>query len=182
MNRQYTRTDFLRMIDQVRAAFDRPALTTDIIVGFPGESDAEFLQTLDVVDHAGFIHVHAFPYSPRPDTAAARWTKLFVPGAVANERLNLLRSRADDFSLRFRKQFVGQAVEVLVEREGPGTVTAVTPPHGRSERYFDVHFDHAGVRPGDFARVRVDEVTPRRTHGTCLSVDRPTRRAAGGVA
>jgi MiaB/RimO family radical SAM methylthiotransferase len=182
MNRQYTRADFLHMVDRVRATFDRPALTTDVIVAFPGETDAEFLRTLEVVDHAGFIHVHAFPYSPRPDTAAARWTKQFVPGAVANERLNLLRSRADDFSLRFRKQFVGQAVEVLVEREGPDTDAAVTSPHGRSERYFDVHFDHPGVLPGDFARVRVDEVTPRRTHGTCLSLDRPTRRAAGGVA
>jgi tRNA A37 methylthiotransferase MiaB len=72
MNRQYTRDDFVRMIDAVNAAFDRPALTTDIIVGFPGESDAEFSRTLDLVDRARFIHIHAFSYSPRPRTAAAR--------------------------------------------------------------------------------------------------------------
>src|SRR5439155_12579287 len=73
MNRQYTRDDFLRMIEQVHNAFDRPAITTDIIVGFPGESEDEFAQTLDVVDRVRFIHTHAFSFSPRPGTAAARW-------------------------------------------------------------------------------------------------------------
>jgi tRNA A37 methylthiotransferase MiaB len=166
------------MIDRVRATFDRPALTTDVIVAFPGETDAEFLRTLEVVDHAGFIHVHAFPYSPRPSTAAARWTTQFVPGPVANERITQLRTRSDDFSLRFRKQFVGETVEVLVERDGPDTTAVVASPHGRSERYFDVHFDRAAVLPGDFARVRIDRVTPQRTHGSCVSLDRPPRRTA----
>ncbi|MDB5303656.1 MAG: mtaB, partial [Phycisphaerales bacterium] len=78
MNRQYTRDDFLRMVDRVNNAFDRPALTTDVVAGFPGESDEEFNRTLEVVEAARFIHVHAFPYSPRPGTAAARWTKQFV--------------------------------------------------------------------------------------------------------
>ena len=81
MNRQYTRDDFLRMVDACSAAFDRPALTTDVIVGFPGETDAEFERTLEVVDHARFIHVHAFSFSPRPGTAAARWTRRFRPRA-----------------------------------------------------------------------------------------------------
>ncbi|HSU66751.1 MAG TPA: radical SAM protein, partial [Tepidisphaeraceae bacterium] len=88
MNRQYRRDDFLRMIDQVREAFDRPALTTDIIVGFPGESDAEFERTVEVVEHSRFIHVHAFPFSPRPGTAAARWKDQFVHGPAVNERIS----------------------------------------------------------------------------------------------
>ena len=184
MNRQYTRDDFLRMIDRVCSAFDRPALTTDVIVAFPGETDADFRRTLDVVDHAGFIHVHAFPFSPRPQTAAARWTNDFIPAPVAQERMRQLQSRADAFSLRFRQQFIGQTVELLVERDAhaPDPAAPLASPHGRSERYFDVHFDHPSARPGDFARVRVDRVTPQRTHGTCLSLERPIPSAAPGHA
>ena len=117
MNRQYSRDDFLRMIERVKAAFDRPALTTDIVVGFPGETDAEFERTAEVVHAAGFIHVHAFPYSPRPGTAAARWTKQFVRGPVVNERIEALRAIAADQSFAFRSSFLGQTVEVIIERD-----------------------------------------------------------------
>jgi MiaB/RimO family radical SAM methylthiotransferase len=181
MNRQYRRDEFLRMLDRVRGAFDRPALTTDVIVAFPGETDDEFERTVEVVDHAGFVHVHAFPFSPRPGTAAARWTGQSVPGTAANERLSRLRDRAEHHGLAFRRQFVGEVVEVLVERDDRRVAANHIHPahrHGRCERYFDVHFDAPDARPGDFARVRVDRVTPGRTHGTCLSVE----RVAGGVA
>jgi len=116
MNRQYTRDDFLRIVDRIFQAFDRPALTTDIIAGFPGETDTEFQKTLDVVDHARFIHIHAFPFSPRPGTAAARWQGDFVRGPVVGQRIDALRERAAEFSLVFRSTFVGQAVQLLVER------------------------------------------------------------------
>ena len=178
MNRQYTRDDFLRMLDRVHIAFDRPALTTDVIVGFPGEADADFDRTVEVVDRAGFIHVHAFPFSPRPGTAAARWTRRFVRGPVVNERVVLLQRRADEHGFAFRRRFVGEVVEVLVERDDGRRDDSNRISHGRCERYFDVHFEAPAVRPGDFVRVRVNDVTPRRTHGTCLSVERP----AGGVA
>src|SRR5260221_13187459 len=102
MNRQYTRGDFLDMVDRLRDVFDRPALTTDIVVGFPGEDDAEFEETADVVRRAGFIHVHAFPYSPRPGTAAARWTEQFIHGPVVNWRIEHLQSLATSQSVRFR--------------------------------------------------------------------------------
>jgi threonylcarbamoyladenosine tRNA methylthiotransferase MtaB len=174
MNRQYGRDDFLRMVDRVRGVYDEPALTTDIIVGFPGETEREFERTVDVVEYAKFIHVHAFPYSVRPGTAAARW-KGRINGQVVGERIALLRERAAVHSLDFRGRFTGRMVEVLVEQghesEGPRR-------HGRCERYFDVEFIGADVRPGDFARVRVDQVTAERTLGTCLSVERPPRGVA----
>ncbi len=114
MNRQYTRDDYLRMLDRVDTAFDRPALTTDIIVGFPGETDHEFEQTLQVVDRARFIHIHAFGFSPRPGTAAARWRGDFVHGSVINGRIHALQERAGQFSHAFRGQFVGQTAQLLV--------------------------------------------------------------------
>jgi len=167
MNRQYTREDFLVMVERVNEAFDRPALTTDIIVGFPGETDEEFERTLEVVERAKFIHVHAFSYSARPRTAAARWEKDFVRGPVVNERLNLLRRRAGEHSVAYRRQFLNEAVEILVERPGGKDVGI---QHGRCERYFDVHFEADEVLTGRAVKVRVDRVTPARTHGTVLEV------------
>jgi threonylcarbamoyladenosine tRNA methylthiotransferase MtaB len=160
MNRQYTRDDFLRMIERVNNAFDRPAITTDIIVGFPGETDDEFAHTLDVVDASKFIHIHAFRFSPRPGTAAARWTADVVHGPVVNERIDTLRARAAEHSYSFRRSFVGETARILVEQG--------QPRHGRCERYFDVHVDDEDVRPGDFLDVRIDRVTPTRTFGSSL--------------
>ena len=164
MNRQYARGDFLRMLDRVNQAFHRPALTTDVIVGFPGETDAEFQQTMDVVQAARFIHVHAFPYSPRPGTAAARWTNDFVPGSLVKLRMDRLRRQADDQSFAFRCDFAGREVEVIVEHDQPQAPFR----HGRSERYFPVYFESATANPGDAVRVRIDRVTPARTFGTAL--------------
>lgn len=175
MNRQYGRDDFLRMVDRVRVAFDRPALTTDVIVGFPGETADEFRRTVEVVDHAGFIHVHAFHFSPRPGTAAARWQKNFVRGPVLNDRIDLLRATAERHSLTFRQSFVGQDVELLVEHEkadeyrpaiGEVTPDLPTKRHGRSERYFAVSFEDPTAQPGDFVRVRIDEASVTHTFGT----------------
>lgn len=165
MNRQYTRDDFLRLVELVGEAFDRPALTTDIICGFPGETDAEFAQTLDVVDRARFIHIHAFTFSPRQGTAAARWRVGLVPPAVANARIHELRRRAAGASLAYRRGFVGQTVEVLVERDTSGAADR----HGRCPRYFSVHFAPVGpVGTGDAVRVRIDQADETETRGTML--------------
>jgi len=165
MNRQYRKDDFLSLVERISGAFDRPALTTDIIVGFPGESAEQFQHTLDAAHAARFIHIHAFPYSPRPGTAAARWKEDFVPGSIANDRIRQLTQLSRTFSYEFRQRFVGSEVEVIVEG---GFAPAETPGHrrGRCERYFAVEFNGDGLKPGDVARVRVDEVTLDRTFGT----------------
>jgi MiaB/RimO family radical SAM methylthiotransferase len=168
MNRQYTRGDFLDMVERVNAAFDRPALTTDIIVGFPGEDEQAFSETVDVVRRAGFIHVHAFSFSPRPGTAAARWVRDFVRGPVVNERIETLNAIAAGNSLAFRRSFLGQTATVLVEREKPHPAIPAHLRHGRCERYFPVSFDRPESQPGDFVTVRIDAVRPDATYGTCL--------------
>jgi MiaB/RimO family radical SAM methylthiotransferase len=175
MNRQYTREAFLDMVDRVRDAFDRPALTTDIIVGFPGETDAEFERTLEVAGHCRFIHIHAFPFSPRPGTAAARWTARRVPGAIVNERIERLRELSEGYSLEFRGQFIGEIAEVLVERgKGDGVAADSTTTdssacrRGRGERYFPVEFNDSSARPGDFMRVKIDRLDGEKTFGTVV--------------
>ena len=169
MNRQYRRDAFLRMVDEVNAAFDRPALTTDVIVGFPGESDAEFEQTVDVANKARFIHIHAFPFSPRPGTAAARWDRQFVRGPVVNQRIERLREIAQECSYAFRSQFVGEWAEVVVEQ--PGSAELETGVRGgRCERYFRICFDGPSLRPGELVRVQIQRVTRSRTHGVASAL------------
>jgi tRNA A37 methylthiotransferase MiaB len=166
MNRQYSRGQFLEMVGMVRQSFDRPAITTDIIVAFPGETEDDFAQTLDVVDLANFIHIHAFPFSPRPRTAAARWEHEFVSSTIASQRIRQLEARALHQSFTYRQHFVGQTVELIVERQANPSPTQ----HGRCQRYFDVHFDHADPLCGRIVRARIERVTPTRTHGSLLSI------------
>ena len=172
MNRQYVREDFLRMLDRVQRAYDRPAITTDIIAGFPGETDDDFAATLDLVDRARFIHVHAFPFSPRPRTAAARWGDDFVEPPVARQRIEKLQAHARAHSFDFRKSFVGETVELIVERSH----TRDTIQHGRCPRYFDVQFSHAEPLCGRIVRVRIDRVTTTRTHGSLIDIEPETFR------
>jgi threonylcarbamoyladenosine tRNA methylthiotransferase MtaB len=171
MNRQYTRDDYLRLVDRVMTAWHRVALTTDIIVGFPGESNSCFEQTLDIVERARFIHIHAFPFSPRPGTAAARWQSDFIRGPVVGQRLNKLHQLASQYSHQFRTSFIGQTVEVLTERNRSDDFSSVR--HGRCERYFDVQFYAQSARPGDLIRIRVDRATPTATFGTLEAAEAP---------
>jgi threonylcarbamoyladenosine tRNA methylthiotransferase MtaB len=169
MNRQYTQSDFLDMISMVKESFDRPALTTDIICGFPGETETDFEQTLHVVDQTGFIHIHAFPYSPRPQTAAARWQREFVTPDVVNQRIRILQDRAQAYSLEFRKSFLDQIVTVLVERDQNRSEFRPGFRHGRTERYFEVHFETSRpVQTGALVPIRVESITPGRTYGRVL--------------
>jgi threonylcarbamoyladenosine tRNA methylthiotransferase MtaB len=171
MNRQYRSDDFRRMIDRVRNTFDRPALTTDVIVGFPGEGETEFAQTLETVRHAGFIHVHGFPYSPRPGTAAARWQDQYISGKIANQRIAILNDLAREQSLEFRRQFIGSTVEVIVEGNRG---TESTRCHGRCERYFPVEFDSDTARPGDAVRLVIHSTNEARTLGRPVGANRPS--------
>lgn len=161
MNRQYTRDDFCRLVDRLRDTFDRPALTTDVVAGFPGEDDGDFADTLSLTDHAGFIHVHAFPYSPRPGTAAARWTDEAIPQRLATDRVKALTDRAAEHSLAFRRSFVGQEATVIIER---GT-SAAGHRHGRCERYFDIELPGVTPDAGDLVKVVITEVSGTRTAG-----------------
>lgn len=181
MNRQYTIDAFVDMVDRVRAVLDRPAISTDIIVGFPGEDEGDFQASLDVARHAELCKIHAFPFSPRDKTAAARWQKDFVHPTVVRERMHRLADVERECSLSFRRRFVGDVERVIVEKSQPfdGPPSAWPPVfHGRADRYFEVHFEtpgpHSGpghaddIRPGDLVTVRIDRATPTRTHGTLL--------------
>lgn len=176
MRRSYRRDRYLGIIDKVRAAMPDAAITTDIIVGFPGETDADFEQTLEVVRESGFASAYTFQYSKRPGTPAAEMPGQ-VPADVVRERYERLTALVEELAWSQNRAFVGRDVEVLVAA-GDGRKDEQT--HRLSGRARDnrlVHFavpDHEPApRPGDLVTVRVSHAAPHhliadsaRTGGT----------------
>jgi tRNA-2-methylthio-N6-dimethylallyladenosine synthase len=161
MRRSYRSERFLRIVADVRAAMPDAAISTDIIVGFPGETDADFEATLDVVRAARFAQAFTFQYSPRPGTPAATMAGQLLK-SVVQERYQRLVAVQEEISWELGRELVGHTVEVLVS-EGEGRKDAAT--HRRSGRARDgrlVHFDPGSttVRPGDVVQVAVTYAAP----------------------
>jgi len=142
MGRQYTLRQFLKAVDRAYRYLDRPAITTDVIVGFPGETDEDFQRTCRIAEQVGFLKMHVFGFSPKPGTAAARWGRMFVPGRIVKERIRALLALEEDLSQRFRRQFVGETERIIPEppdrRAEPYAETGQVELHGRADRYFPV--------------------------------------------
>ena len=117
MNRKHTASDYLRLVARIRAARPDIALSTDIIVGFPGETEADFAATLEVVEHVGFAQAYSFKYSPRPGTPGAAMADQ-VPDGVQVDRLHRLQELLDCQQAGFNSACVGKVIPVLFEREG----------------------------------------------------------------
>lgn len=117
MNRKHTAEDYVRLVEKIRAARPDIALSTDMIVGFPGETDADFEETLDLVKHIGFAQSYSFKYSSRPGTPAANMEDQ-VPDALKSERLTRLQYVLTNQQDRFNAGTVGQIMPVLFERTG----------------------------------------------------------------
>jgi tRNA-2-methylthio-N6-dimethylallyladenosine synthase len=160
MRRSYRSQRYLGIIDRVRAAMPDAAITTDIIVGFPGETEEDFQATLDVVAAARFSGAFTFQYSKRPGTPAAVLEEQ-VPKAVVQERYDRLVVLQEDISWQLNKELVGRTVEVLVST-GEGRKDADT--HRMSGRGRDgrlVHFTPTGhIRPGDVVEVAITYAAP----------------------
>jgi len=161
MRRRYDSAAYLERIRTVRAACPDIALSTDIIVGFPGETRADFERTLAVVAEVEYDLMFSFKYSPRPGTAAAGW-KDDVPAAEKASRLAELQSMQDAITKRRMQRFQGRIEEVLVE--GPsksGKKDHIFEIMGRTRTNYIVNFrvDGAAVpRPGQLVNVRIDGV------------------------
>ncbi|MBJ6120576.1 tRNA (N6-isopentenyl adenosine(37)-C2)-methylthiotransferase MiaB [Sphingomonas mollis] len=128
MNRSHGRDDYLRLMDRVRAVRPDIALSGDFIVGFPGETEADFADTLSLVDAMGYAQAFSFKYSPRPGTPAATMTDE-VPEAVMDERLQRLQAALGRDQQAFNRASVGRTCTVLVERRGklPGQMLGKSP-------------------------------------------------------
>jgi len=166
MNRAHDVESYLRLLDQVRAARPDIALSGDYIVGFPGESDAEFEETLAVIRAVGHAQAFTFKYSPRPGTPAATMDDQIAPD-VMDDRLQRLQALIGEQQLAFNRATIGRTCEVLIERNGklPGQML------GKSPWLQSVLID--GGEIGDLIEVEIVQAGPQSMHG-----ERPRRAAA----
>ena len=154
MNRSHTAESYLRVLDQVRAARPDIALSGDFIVGFPGETDAEFEDTLKLVEQVGYAQCFSFKYSPRPGTPAATMDDQ-VPAEVRDERLQRLQAALNASQLAFNQASVGKRCTVLVERRGKHEGQWL----GKSPWLQSVHFT-GEAEIGDLVEVELTEAGP----------------------
>lgn len=153
MNRRYTVEKYLQIVEEVRSKIPNIALTTDLIVGFPGETDEDFEQTLDLVRKVEYDSAFTFIYSPRPGTPAAKRSDQ-IPEDVKKERIYRLIDLQNEISLKKNQALVGQVEEVLIEGKGkePGLLV------GRTRTNKIVTFPSTDEHLiGQFARVRIIE-------------------------
>ena len=165
MNRRHGADEYRRTIDTLRAARPDIALSSDFIVGFPGEGDDDFAATLDLVRTVGFAQAFSFKYSPRPGTPAAMRDDQ-VPEPVKTERLAALQAVLSEQQGRFNAEFVGRAVDVLFEKRGryPGQLA------GRSPWLQPVHAAAPATLLGSVATVRVAASEPNSLAGVLREV------------
>jgi threonylcarbamoyladenosine tRNA methylthiotransferase MtaB len=142
MCRQYRRADILEKIGLIKRRLDRPAITCDLIVGFPGETDEDFEQTVMLARQAGFAKMHIFNFSPRLDTAAANIRPAVKP-AVAKKRSQILQKLDAELGFQFRQQFEGCEEIILTETVNGSTSSPQDGSvSGRCRRYFYVQIEN----------------------------------------
>jgi tRNA-2-methylthio-N6-dimethylallyladenosine synthase len=163
MNRQHTADDYRRLAGRIRDARPDIALSSDFIVGFPGESDKDFAATLQLVRDVGYAGAFSFKYSPRPGTPAAAARKQ-IPADVKDARLQALNALLLEQQEMFKQGCNGGTMDVLFEKPGRQAGQAV----GRSPYLQSVHVEGAGHMIGTLHRVRIDGIYPNSLKGSLV--------------
>ena len=167
MKRTYDRSRYMDRVAQIREHLPDCGLSTDIIVGFPGETEADFAETLEVTEEVGFDAAFTFVFSPRRGTAAADYADQ-VPHAVKRERMQVLVELVQRRAHEQAERFIGRRLEVLVE--GPSRTDA-TRLRGRSSHNKTVNFDGVAA-PGELTSVEITSATPKTLAGHELLLSR----------
>jgi len=168
MRRKYTTAEFYEKMVRVREALPGVALTTDVIVGFPGETEEQFQNGYDFIKKIGFAELHVFPYSMRTGTPAARMPDQ-VPEEVKRDRVAKLLELNQELTLSYAQQFVGDVLEVIPERsykEDPNSGLLM----GYSDNYLNVVFPGTEEMIGKVCKVRLDKAGSEYCQGTFVRV------------
>lgn len=158
MNRKYTREEYIEKVDLIREFYPDAGITTDIIVGFPGETDEEFNETLDLVKQVRFSKIHIFKYSIRKGTKAATM-KDQIDGNVKNERSKILSDLEKTLRLEFMEKMLGRTLKVLVEREIDGIY------YGHTTNYLEVGIKASDIETNQIVDVIINEVSYENLFG-----------------
>ncbi len=181
MRRSYRRDRFLTILSDVRRSIPHASITTDIIVGFPGETEADFAATLDVVERARFTAAFTFQYSARPGTPAASMADQ-VPKAVVQHRFDRLVGTLERISLQENERLIGSSAEVLVNAGEGRKDSRTRRMTGRARDGRLIHFSGAAeARPGDCVTVQVQSAAPHHLTGRAMSI-RATRAGDAWLA
>jgi len=164
MNRRHTAVQYCRTVQRLRRARPDLALSSDFIVGFPGESAADFTATLDLVRDIGFAQAFSFKYSPRPGTPAASAADQ-VPEPLKAERLLTLQALLQEQQRAFNRSAVGRVLPVLFEKPGRHDGQLV----GRSPYLQSVHAEAGAERVGEIVPVRISAAQPNSLAGVVVS-------------
>lgn len=163
MNRTYTKSEFLNLIDQTRRLIPNVALSTDVIVGFSSETDQEFQDTMDVMAQVKFDSAFMFKYSERQQTIAQRKHPDNVPDAIKTERIVALNELQKDISLKKYEAYVGSTQQILIE--GEGTKKSTDQFLGRTDSNKTVLIPTGDYRQGQLLDVRITRATPHALYG-----------------
>ena len=173
MHRGYTADRYIEKVDAARRHIPDLALSTDIIVGFPGETDLDFERTLEVAAEVKFDNAYTFVFSPRPGTEAAELVEYSVPAKISAERMERLRRVIERTSLKGNESRIGHDEEVIVEGQSKRNSEMLT---GRTRHNRLVHFPaQRKIRPGSYAQVRVTEARTFNLVGELLEVTAPAK-------
>jgi tRNA-2-methylthio-N6-dimethylallyladenosine synthase len=161
----------LRIINRVRTIIPDSTITTDLIVGFPGESEEDFQATLDICAELKFLAAYSFKYSKRPGTPAASMPDQ-VPEEIVSERYDRLHALLNQTSLEVNQAVLGKELEVLTDIENGRA-------QGKSRDFRLVHFElNKSARPGDIANVKITDAKPHFIFGSLMNI----RETRGGLA
>ena len=165
MNRTYTKEKYLLVAEKLRAAVPNIALSTDVIIGFPGESEDDFLETLDVLNRVRFDMVYSFLYSKREGTRAAGFDN-FIPREIMDERMSRLLAMQDEISLNKNLEYENSTQRVLVDsyEERNGKIIY----SGRTLSNKPVNFEAESALVGEFINVKIEKACPFHLIGTAL--------------
>jgi tRNA-2-methylthio-N6-dimethylallyladenosine synthase len=165
MRRRYTREEYLELVDRLRAEVPGIALSTDVIVGFPGETETDFEDTMDLVRRAGYSFIYSFKYSPRPNTLAIKRMPDDVLESDKTRRIMALQSLQAGIQLELFQAQVGQVVEVLVESRSRRRDHELA---GRTEGWALVNFPGPADWIGRLMPVRITAAAPNSLRGEVL--------------
>ncbi|MCQ4086159.1 tRNA (N(6)-L-threonylcarbamoyladenosine(37)-C(2))-methylthiotransferase MtaB [Saccharibacillus sp. JS10] len=168
MRRKYTTAEFAEKIARIRQAMPDVAITTDVIVGFPGETDEMYRNGFAFMQQIGFSEMHVFPYSQRTGTPAARMDDQ-VDDEIKNQRVHELIELSEQMQLTYAQKFVGEVVDVIPEKNEKGTYPQGFVG-GHSDNYLTIVFEGSQELQGQLCRVKITEANANECRGQLLRV------------
>ena len=157
MRRRYTRAQYLEICKKLRSAMPDVSITSDFIVGFPGETQEQFEDTLSIIDEAGLDYSNTAAYSPRRQTPAATWRDRFIDEKTKKERLAILNQKVKDYSLYSNQKCVGKVMDILVESSKIEDGKVVVSGRTRSNKVVHAQGDDSMI--GTIVNVKIEEAS-----------------------